>query len=283
MAQQRYEYEVEIVDIIPTAANAKVYVFDLADRPFDYRTGQFLQIYFDPKAVLEYAEKRLAKGELKPEDMERIKVRAKKNSREYSICNPPSRQGYLEVIVESVEGGSFSPWFVDNAKVGDRVKIAGPLGRFFFDDNNKKVCLMAAGSGIAAITCMIRNVVDKDLNGEFVLIYSSRSRQHISYRQELEEIVRARKNIHVFHTLTRLNEHEKQVWKGYTRRIDADMVKECLDKVGLNPRECHYYLCGSPAFLKAACNPVSMTNPGEQKGCLDMLGVAKESISTEIF
>lgn len=283
MVEQTNKLDLEIVDIIDTATNTRVYVFDGKNQSMSYQNGQFVKLYFDPQTVMNYGQQRLAKGEITNEIMERIKIRSQHNFREFSICNPNTRPGYIELLVEKEAEGSFSPWFVDNVKIGDKVDVEGPFGRFILDENNKNVCFLAAGSGIAPLMCMIRYIVDKELDGKYVLIYSNKNRQHISYRKELEEIDIIKKNFWFFNTLTRLTDHEKNTWTGYSRRMDADMIKECLTRAGIKLNDCYFYLCGGPPFLKGMTNPASRMNLNEPKGALDLMEILKDKVKMEIY
>lgn len=274
-----------VIDILQTAVNAKVYRLKLKDESieFSYLPGQFIRINFDKDEIIRYAEERYKRGEITEEIFNRIKERARKTFREFSITSPPTRKGYIEILVQRENEGGFSPWFFDNIKIGDEIKVDGPYGRFILDENDKNICFIAAGSGIAPLMCHIRYILDKKLDGKFVLIYSNRNLQFASYRFELEEIERALPNFKVFHTLTRLTDEEKKFWNGYTGRINENMIKEILNKVGIDLNECTFYICGGPEFLKTLTNPKAKIDPNEKPGILDVLGVEKEKIKMEIY
>ena len=55
------------------------------------------------------------------------------------------------------------------------------------------------------------------------LLYSSRSREDVIYRAELDSLVARTDGLEVFYTLTR---SQPAGWKGYSRRIDRDMLSE---------------------------------------------------------
>jgi ferredoxin/flavodoxin---NADP+ reductase len=79
-------------------------------------------------------------------------------SREYSIYNAEN-DDKLEVLVKEVEGGYFSPK-LKHLKIGDRVEIHGPFGRFALEakkrDTHQHV-FIASGTGIAPFHSMVKS------------------------------------------------------------------------------------------------------------------------------
>jgi len=263
-------YQTEIVNIIDEAINTKIFRLKLPEN-FFYKPGQFIRIKFDPNLIISYAEERFKNGEIDEKILEQIKIRAKKNFREFSITNPYNGE-YIELLIEKSETGGFSPWIYDNAKVGEKIEIDGPYGKFILDENEKYVCFLAAGSGIAPIMCHIRYSIEKKLNQKLLLIYSNKTLNHISYKDELERLEKENpEKLFVVHTLTRLSEEEKKNWEGYTKRIDAEMIKECLSEFNFPIEETSFYICGGPEFVKS------------MKENLLNIGIKSEKIKMELY
>src|SRR3989344_868847 len=61
----------------------------------------------------------------------------------YSVLNPPSEKGKVDLCVKIVEGG-FASEVLKKAKKGDSFQVKGPLGHFVFeeDDNNEEIWLI---------------------------------------------------------------------------------------------------------------------------------------------
>jgi ring-1,2-phenylacetyl-CoA epoxidase subunit PaaE len=73
--------------------------------------------------------------------------------RDYSLCSSP-KSGELMVAVKEVKDGTFSSYANKVLKVGDRLEVAPPKGRFIFEPNDSKtknIAAFAAGSGITPI------------------------------------------------------------------------------------------------------------------------------------
>ena len=280
LLKQMYELTVKVIDKVIVSKECVIFILWSKDlENFEFETGQFIRIKFNKEDVIKYAEERLKRGEISQEIFERIKARANKTYREFSLANPSTRKGYLELLVERENEGGFSPYIVDKLDIGSELTIDGPYGKFTLDESHKYIIFLAAGSGVAPIMGMIRHIADKKLDGKYILIYSNKTWQHVSYRSELEEIERNNENIKVYHTLTR---EKPEWWKGYTGRINAEMIKEIASKENLDLKNVYFYICGGPGFLKSMHNPTYKIN-NEEPGVLDILGIEKDKIKKEVF
>jgi ferredoxin-NADP reductase len=181
--------------------------------------------------------------------------------RAYSIGSSPLDPDLL-LTVKKMEGGLLSNFLCDGVHVGDALNIRGPYGRFTLDDNGRPLMWIAAGSGIVPFRSMWRYILQTRSNTNFALLYASKSLQHIIYRDELQRLTEA--GYRIAHTLTRNNDPQ---WRGYSRRIDRDMLVEFVGDFA----QPLFYLCGPPEF----CNCVAHE--------LADLGVQRDRIKTEKY
>lgn len=180
--------------------------------------------------------------------------------RAYSIASSPLDED-LVITVKRMDEGLLSPYLCDVAAPGDALQIRGPYGVFTLTDDIPDVVFIAAGSGIVPFRSMWRYVEQRGLPTRMTLLYASRSLPFVIYRNELESLAKRHK---VVHTLTR---NEDSAWRGYSRRIDKQMLVEvCGDLSGRT-----FYVCGPPAM----CDCVV--------GNLKDLGVPRSSIKTEKY
>ena len=91
-----------------------------------------------------------------------LNIDGKKVVRSYSISSSPTRPFSLEITIKRVPGGLVSNWLPDNLRVGDRLEISGPKGRFCLTPGQipSKLLLLAAGSGITPLMSMTRWLCD---------------------------------------------------------------------------------------------------------------------------
>jgi ferredoxin-NADP reductase len=162
--------------------------------------------------------------------------------RSYSIASAPGDP--LAITVERLEDGEVSPYLVDVAREGDEFEVRGPIGGYFvWEDDGYPVLLVGGGSGVVPLMSMIRSSAGST---PMRLLYSSRTLEDVIYRQELDS--RAGDKLEVFQTLTR---EQPPGWTGYTRRIDADMLREVAWPAADTP---HVFVCGSTRFVDAAAD-----------------------------
>src|SRR5207244_3431784 len=102
--------------------------------------------------------------------------------------------------------------------------------------------LVAGGSGVVPFRSMLRHRAAAGSSVAARLLYSSRSLDEVIYRDELEGFADVRL------TLTR---EQPAGWKGYRRRIDAELLAD----VAWPPEERPLvYVCGPTAFVEVAAS-----------------------------
>ena len=190
--------------------------------------------------------------------------------RSYSIASPPE-DTYLMLTVERLEDGEVSRYLVDEARVGDRIELRGPIGGYFVWDardgknDGSPLFLVGSGSGIVPLMAMIRHRANWDSKVPTKLLYSSRSYDDIIYREELDRLSANDSSLRVIHTLTR---RQPQDWMSYRRRIDRAML---ADTAWLPAEKPLAFTCGSTPVVEAVAN------------YLLELGYEPERIKTERF
>jgi ferredoxin-NADP reductase len=172
------------------------------------------------------------------------------SQRSYSIASAPERSGEIDLTIERIEDGEVSAYMHDVVIPGDRVEVRGPIGGYFVWEASMQepLLLIAGGSGIVPLMSMIRHRAASGARNPTHLLYSSRTFEDIIYREELEMLSSADASLRVFHTLTR---SQPEGWKGYTRRIDADMLQEAAAPLG---KPAQAFICGPTLLVEAAAN-----------------------------
>jgi ferredoxin-NADP reductase len=169
--------------------------------------------------------------------------------RSYSIASAPE-DSHLAITVERLDDGEVSPYLVGEVKVGDQVELRGPIGGYFVwkAGESRPLLLIAGGSGVVPLMAMIRHRALSGANVPARLLYSSRSFDDIIYKEELERLASSDQGLTVAHALTRSHPGG---WKGYTRRIDREMLREVAWPKEQTPIA---FICGPTSFVEAAAN-----------------------------
>ena len=166
--------------------------------------------------------------------------------RSYSVSSAPE-PGALELTVDAIPDGEVSPYLTEELRPADRLELRGPIGGYFTwtAEDGGPLLLVAGGSGVAPLMSMLRYRAAVGSSVPTTLLYSSRSREDIIFREELQRLA-ADPTLDVVHTLTRSH---PPGWEGYTRRIDAAM----LDEVVSDPaRGGLVYVCGPTLLVEQA-------------------------------
>ncbi len=108
--------------------------------------------------------------------------------RSYSISSSPKSKE-LRVVVKAIENGKFSQYVTQQLKVGDVLEVAPPEGKFILEDKSAKtIAGIAAGSGITPIISLAKDVLERDSDTTFVLIYGNKTIEETIYYNEIEAL-----------------------------------------------------------------------------------------------
>ena len=190
--------------------------------------------------------------------------------RSYSICSGLD-DGHLRIGVRRIEGGWFSSFLNDEAKVGDTLEAMAPMGAFHapLEPMRKRRYLgFAGGSGITPVIGLIRTVMTREPQATFDLVYANRSTQTIMFREELEDL----KNTHMGRmSVTHLLESDAadvELFSGRPDRAKCDaLFDRWIDVGGIDLA----FLCGPEPMMLAAADS------------LKAHGLAESAIKYELF
>jgi ferredoxin-NADP reductase len=162
--------------------------------------------------------------------------------REYSIASAPGEP--LAITVERLDDGEVSPYLTEDARPGDQFEVRGPVGGYFVWEpgTGGPLLLAAGGSGVAPLRAIVRERSRAGSSVPVRLLYSSRSWEDVIYKSEFDV---PPEGVEVIHTLTRSHPPS---WKGYARRVDAQMLAKVAWATAERPLA---YVCGPTNFVEA--------------------------------
>lgn len=175
-------------------------------KAMEFEAGQFVFMSFSSKAV-------------EPE------------AHPFSISSAPEENN-LRVTVKAL--GDFTGE-MKNLKIGDKVSVEGPFGKFSYQEvSDKNQIWIAGGVGITPFLSMAKSL--KGNNYKIDLYYSVKSKEEIIAKEELEDIALSRKNFRVI------------FWcvdeKGYLSASEISKISGDLENKDI-------FLCGPPAFMES--------------------------------
>jgi ferredoxin-NADP reductase len=168
--------------------------------------------------------------------------------RSYSIASPPEAAG-IELTVDRLDDGEVSPFLTGGLRPGDAIELRGPIGGHFVwsaSQASRPLLLVAGGSGIVPLMCMLRH---RRLAGSAVaaaLLYSVRTRRDVIFHDELAALAGDDPRVTLRITLTR---DTTPGWAGGFGRIDRAAVQALLAQLGGTADS---FVCGGDAFVEAA-------------------------------
>lgn len=193
--------------------------------------------------------------------------------RSYSAASAPGDFARIDLTVELIPEGEVSPYFHEVVEPGDVLEVRGPIGGPFTwaPDLDGPLLLLAGGSGIVPLKSILmhRNLVAPDTPA--LLLYSARGPEDIIYRKFLDGIGRPGTGVAVRCSLTR---RQPPGWIGYDRRVDAAMLRECIEELAVMHG-------GDAAPLAYACGPTGFVEAAAD--ALLSVGIAESAIRTERF
>jgi phenol/toluene 2-monooxygenase (NADH) P5/A5 len=206
----------QLVDLTPTIKG--VYI-DVAGDGLDFQAGQYVNVHLP----------------------------GFEHPRAFSLSNPPQSKHRLELNVRHVPNGKGTTFIHKALKVGDAIKISGPLGRFFVrKSDSQPVIFMAGGSGLSSPRSMILDMLEHDGDTrKITLVYGARNRAELYYHELFVDLAGKHPN---FRYVPALNEPTEACnWSGFKGFVH-DAAAETF---GNDFRGHKAYLCGPPVMIEA--------------------------------
>jgi ferredoxin-NADP reductase len=234
--------EARIKEKQEVARGTLLVIFDLLGKEVDFIPGQYFWVTLvDP-----------------PYDDE------KGPKRHISVVTSPNDRGVLGLCTR-IRDSAFKRSLVE-LPVGAEVDVEEPKGSFLLpEDTDQEYVFIAGGIGITVFRSMLRYISEEDLPHRVTLVYSNRDRESTPFLAELKQLERERENISIVLTMT-----EDPGWEGETRRVDADFLRDHLEK---EVASYTYLVAGPPAMvngvaemLQAAGVPEEQVHPARFSG-----------------
>ena len=167
--------------------------------------------------------------------------------RSYSIASPAGPADRIELTVERLADGEVSSFLTEALAVGDSIELRGPIGGYFTwtPVDTAPLMLIAGGSGVVPLMCMLRTRVQMGIHVPARLLFSSRTAADIIYRQELDRLAAKADGFSLIHTLTR---ERPSGWLGENRRVDREMLATRAFPSSQAPQ---IFVCGPTLFVES--------------------------------
>ena len=116
--------------------------------------------------------------------------------RPFSVANVPRADGAIELHVRHVAGGGFTSWVNDQLRVGDTLRVEGPLGTLVpREDSERPMIFMAGGTGFAPIKAIVEHFIELGTRRPMRLYWGARNEAELYLRELAEGWARAVPNL----------------------------------------------------------------------------------------
>lgn len=164
--------------------------------------------------------------------------------RAYSMANLPNWDGRLEFLIRLLPGGAFSTYLAGRARLGDRLQVRGPLGRFMLDETSPRPrCLIGGGCGFAPVLSMLRHLAEFQDMQPTTLIFAVNREDELFAAEAIGALEAALPMLTVVLSVWR----PQGAWSGFTGTA-ADALAATLDAAVAWP---DVYVCGPPALVQS--------------------------------
>jgi len=125
--------------------------------------------------------------------------------RSYSIASVLILDDYIELHIEKIDNGKMSAWLFDEIQVGDTLELSEALGECYYlpGYSDKKLLLIATGSGLAPIYGVLRDALKQGHEGEIQVYHGASNPEKMYLVDALKTLAEQHENVHYTPCLSR--------------------------------------------------------------------------------
>ena len=165
--------------------------------------------------------------------------------RAFSFANPPQQQGRIELHVRRIPGGRFTGAVFTSMKVGDTLRIEGPLGHFTLSDSAHPILFVAGATGFAPIKSIVEDAFARGLTRPMWLYWGVRRHDDLYAIALAEQWQREHPHFRFVPVLSEPDAGGQ--WAGRSGLVHEAMLADFPDL-----RDHEVYVCGSVKMVEAA-------------------------------
>jgi ferredoxin-NADP reductase len=168
-----------------------------------------------------------------------VEIAGVRETRCYSPACGEQIDGEIEITVKAHPLGRVSRYLNEHARPGMIVGLCQAGGDFVLPrERPERLLLISGGSGITPVMSMLRTLCSEGHPSRVTFLHYARTRRHIPYRDELEQIASGAPNVHLALVCTR----EAGRLRGYLSRRQ-------LHRVAPDYPRARTYVCGPPGLI----------------------------------
>lgn len=164
--------------------------------------------------------------------------------RSFSIANAPQVEDTLELHIRQVAGGQFTEQVFSSMKPRDILRLEGPLGSFYLDeDSTAPIIFLAGGTGFAPVKAMVEHAINRGITRPMHLYWGAGTPDGLYLDALAKDWAERRADFRY----TPVVSGAADGWSGRTGLVHRALMDDYADLSGHQ-----VYACGAPAMVDAA-------------------------------
>lgn len=201
--------------------------------------------------------------DFKPGQFIQITVPGIEVVRAYSISSNPSENNHVDLMIRAVYKGEATTFVHKALMVGDNIKIDGPFGDFYLqEDSNRDIICIAGGSGMAPIMSILHRLKEQGMTRKVKYFFGARTQKDLFLVDELKLLNEEYPNFEFIPALSHADD-DKQ-WLG-----EKGWITDIVDRHTGDLSNSEAYLCGSPGMIDACMVVLDNHNMPEENILFD--------------
>lgn len=166
--------------------------------------------------------------------------------RAFSLANAPHDDGFLQLHIRKIEGGSFTGHVFEDMQVKEILRFEGPHGTFHLrEESNKPIIFVAGGTGFAPIKSMVEHAIHNQITRPMKIYWGSRNRAGLYMETLAQSWADTHPHIEFIPVLSEAGEQDQ--WRGRTGLVHQAVLEDHADLAAYQ-----VYACGAPGMIDAA-------------------------------
>lgn len=179
--------------------------------------------------------------------------------RAFSFANPPHDNALVELHVRLIPGGRFTTHVFDSMRVGDELRLEGPLGRFTLHASDRPILFVAGATGFAPVKSILEDAFARGVQRPMWLYWGARRPADLYLATLAEHWQREHPHFHFVPVLS--DARPEDGWQGRVGLVHEAMLADFADLSGHE-----IYVCGSVAMVESAV-PEFLAHGAHQDAC----------------
>jgi NAD(P)H-flavin reductase/ferredoxin len=180
--------------------------------------------------------------------------------RSFSFATAPHDNREIELQIRRIPGGRFTTQVFEAMKIGDKLRLEGPLGSFFLrEDSAKPIIFVAGATGFAPVKSMLEHAFHVGMKRKMVLYWGVRTLADLYLPELPRQWAREHPNFTFVPVLSAPQPEDH--WTGRTGLVHEAILADFPNLAGHQ-----IYACGSEKMVEAA-HPAFKAHGMRQDDC----------------